>query len=171
MLDSGAELSAGGYKYRDNLFDNTPQKEDEGIAKSIDIIQKVTGDKSQPKGWLVERRSNVSTKLYSLAHKERNLPLVYSSDSCQDDLPYWVPSPTKEQGKGLLMVPFSYDTSDLRFNMMGSGWASPTDWAEYLRDTFDCLYEEGEAGEPKMMTILLHPHIAGHATRTIALEK
>lgn len=81
-------------------------------------------------GWLCERRSNLSTKLYSLAHQERQLPLTYSSDSCQDDLPYWIPSPTKKGG--LLMIPFSYDTSDLRFNMKGSGWASPKDWFEHL---------------------------------------
>lgn len=80
---------------------------------------------------MVERRSNLSVKLYSLAHAERNLPLVYSSDSCQDDVPYWVKSPAGKDD-GLLMVPFSYDCSDLRFNMKGSGWASPKDYCEHL---------------------------------------
>jgi allantoinase len=81
------------------------------------------------------------------------------------------------------MVPFSYDCSDLRFNMRGSGWASPKDYwlhlvcppispfADVQKDTFDCLYEEGEEGEPKMMTVLLHPHIMGHANRTKYLEE
>jgi hypothetical protein len=136
-------------------------------------------------GWLVERRSALSTKLYSLEHQRRQLPLEYSSDSCQDDLPYWIPSPTK--AGGLLMIPFTYDTTDLRFNMRGSGWASPKDWFIYLvrntispgdrdaelsqKDTFDCLYEEGQQGEAKMMTILLHPHIVGRPNRTHWLEE
>lgn len=72
----------------------------------------------------------MSVKLYSLAHKERSLPLLYSSDSNADDLPYWDPSPT---GKGgLLMLPFSYDCTDARFNMRGSGWASPKDYFLHL---------------------------------------
>lgn len=212
ILETGAEISLGGYRWRDNLHEHVePKVEDEEIQKSIDILQSATGDKSLPKGrflsqdqiaessanscghlsgWFVERRSNLSTKLYSLAHESRQLPLVYSSDSCQDDLPYWNPSPAGEASKGLLMVPFSYDTSDLRFNMRGSGWASPADWATYLvswgscvtvrprvtnhilqKDTFDCLYEEAEANESKMMTIVLHPHICGRPNRSLYLER
>ncbi|KAH8883383.1 glycoside hydrolase/deacetylase [Thozetella sp. PMI_491] len=171
ILESGAEISVGGYRWRDNLHDNVaPEVEDMEIQKSIEIIQSATGDKSLPKGWLVERRSNLSTKLYSLAHESSQLPLLYSSDSCQDDLPYWIPSPSGKTDKGLLMIPFSYDTSDLRFNMRGSGWACPADWATYLKDSFDCFYEEAEAGEPKMMTVLLHPHICGRPNRVIHLE-
>lgn len=134
---------------------------------------------------MVERRSALSTKLYTLAHKSRGLPLEYSSDSLQDDLPYWVPSPAKD-GEGLLMVPYTYDTTDLRFNMRGSGWASPKDWFIYMVsrftssiisrayeqcDTLDCLLEEGEEGEAKMMTVLLHPHICGRANRAYWLEE
>jgi hypothetical protein len=36
----------------------------------------------------------------------------------------------------------------------------------HQKDTFECLYMEGERGEGKMMTILLHPHIVGRASRT-----
>ncbi|ORY32009.1 hypothetical protein BCR39DRAFT_525190 [Naematelia encephala] len=168
ILDSGAEISCGGHRYRDNFYVD-PEEEDRLVEKSIDTLQEITGDKTLPKGWLVERRSNLSTKLYSLEHAKRDLPLLYSSDSCQDDLPYWIPSPAK--AGGLLMIPFSYDCTDLRFNMRGSGWASPKDYFLHLRDTFDCLYEEGEQGEPKMMTVLLHPHIIGRPNRTLWLEE
>ncbi|KAK4687079.1 allantoinase, partial [Tremellales sp. Uapishka_1] len=168
ILNSGAEMSCGGHRYRDNFYVD-PKEEDRLISKSIDTLQELTGDDSLPKGWMVERKSNLSVKLYSLEHASRDLPLVYSSDSCADDLPYWVPSPTKSGG--LLMIPYSYDCSDLRFNMRGSGWASPKDWFLHLRDTFDCLYEEAEQGEPKMMTVLIHPHIVGRPNRTFWLEE
>jgi len=116
----------------------------------------------------VDRRSNLSIKLYALANESRGLPLLYSSDSNSDDLPYWTPSPT---GKGgLLMLPLSYDCSDFRFNAKGSGWASPKDYIAHLKDTFDCLYVEGQQGEGRMMTILLHPHIIGRAGRTAWLD-
>lgn len=84
-------------------------------------------------GWLVERQSNLSIKLYTLASKNRQIPLSYSSDSCADDLPYWIPSyASPDKSEGLLMIPFSYNCTDLRFNMRGSGWASPKDYFSHL---------------------------------------
>ncbi|RSH94231.1 hypothetical protein EHS25_004034 [Saitozyma podzolica] len=168
ILDSGAEISLAGDRYLDH-FTTKPEVEDEMINTAIDKLQALTGDKTLPEAWMVERRSNMSIKLYSLAHKERSLPLLYSSDSNADDLPYWDPSPTGEGG--LLMVPFPYDCTDARFNMRGSGWASPKDYFLHLKDTFDCLYMEGEKGEGKMMTVLLHPHIIGRAGRIAWFEK
>ncbi|GFZ42973.1 hypothetical protein JCM24511_00691 [Saitozyma sp. JCM 24511] len=168
IVDSGAEISLAGDRYLDH-FSTKPEVEDKMINTAIDKLQALTGDKTLPEAWMVERRSNMSVKLYSLAHKERSLPLLYSSDSNADDLPYWDPSPT---GKGgLLMLPFSYDCTDARFNMRGSGWASPKDYFLHLKDTFDCLYMEGEKGEGKMMTVLLHPHIIGRAGRIAWFEK
>ena len=79
---------------------------------------------------MTDRRSNLSVKLYSMEHEKRSLPLLYSSDSNSDDLPYWTASPTGNGG--LLMVPFSYDCSDIRFNVKGSGWASPKDYFSHL---------------------------------------
>jgi hypothetical protein len=52
ILESGAELSLGGYRWRDNLHENVaPEVEDAEIQKSIDILQTAAGDKSLPKGW------------------------------------------------------------------------------------------------------------------------
>jgi hypothetical protein len=39
------------------------------------------------------------------------------------------------------------------------------------KDTLDCLYLEGQKGEGKMMTVLLHPHIIGRAGRIAWFEK
>ncbi|EIW66226.1 hypothetical protein TREMEDRAFT_35402 [Tremella mesenterica DSM 1558] len=168
ILEAGHEMSLGGHRWWNNM-DISPETEDELINLSIDKLQELTGDKTLPKGWFMDRRSNISTKLYSLAHSTRNLPLLYSSDSQTDDLPYYQPSLSGES-EGLLMLPMSYDTSDWRFNGKGSGWASPKDFATYLIDTFDCLYAEGSRGEGRMMTVLLHPHIIGRATRTSWFE-
>lgn len=49
ILDSGAELSLGGDRYRDNFY-VPPAEEEKLIEKSIDTIQEFTGDKSLPKG-------------------------------------------------------------------------------------------------------------------------
>lgn len=44
----------------------------------------------------------------------------------------------------------------LVFVAQGAGVSKPDDWFELLRAEFDQLYEEGQAGAPKMMCVLLH---------------
>ena len=85
-------------------------------------------------GWFVDRRSNDSQRLYARAHEERGLTLVYSSDSASDELPFWLPSPLKDEGKadpGLLIVPMTHDTSDVKFNVRGGGFGTPKDFYTY----------------------------------------
>lgn len=58
-------------------------------------------------------------------HKEKNFPLLYSSDTYGDDLPYWVPRPNKEGvGNGLLMIPYTLDNNDVKFGL-ANGFGSP----------------------------------------------
>ncbi|KAL8280051.1 hypothetical protein RQP46_007632 [Phenoliferia psychrophenolica] len=154
----------------------SPEEESKQIGEAIDSLQKITGDTSLPHGWLIDRFSNISPLLYAREHEARQLPLMYSSESSSDELPYWVPSPlaldSKEKAStGMLVIPVAHDTGDFKFVAAGSGWGSPKDFYDYLVDTFDTLYEEGEAGEPKMMTVLLHPHIIGRPGRMAYLEK
>ena len=50
-MESGAEISLGGHRWRDQLHDKIdPKTEDEQINRSIDILQQTTGDKTLPKG-------------------------------------------------------------------------------------------------------------------------
>ena len=50
-MESGAEIRLGGYRWRDQLHDKiAPEVEDEQINRSIDILQRATGDKTLPKG-------------------------------------------------------------------------------------------------------------------------
>lgn len=70
-----------------------------------------------------------------------------------------------------LTLPRHSDLGDLKFNNRGNGWASPKDFYESLKDTFDMFYEEGELGQAKMMTITLHPHIIGRGGRCFYLEE
>jgi peptidoglycan/xylan/chitin deacetylase (PgdA/CDA1 family) len=75
-----------------------------------------------------------------------------------------------ENPKGCLMVPYSYDCNDFKFLNNGPGFRSASSFSEYLINAFDVLYEEGEAGKPKMMTIGLHNRIIGRPGRFKALQ-
>ncbi len=60
------------------------------------------------------------------------------------------------------------ETNDARF--WRGGLVSVGDFYEYLRDTFDCLYREGQT-HPKMMSVGLHCRIAGRPARSMAVER
>lgn len=98
--------------------------------------------------------------------------LLWASDTYADDVPYWIDLPMereKEIPKGCLMVPYSYDCNDFKFHVQGSGFRDPNGFYAHLQNAFDVLYE-GEAGEPKMMTIGLHCRIIGRPGRYKALR-
>ena len=76
--------------------------------------------------------------------------VLYSSDSYADDLPYWVAG-----AKGPhLIIPYTLDANDMRF-VNAQGFSQGEDFFQYLKDSFDLLYAEGEAS-PKMMSVGLH---------------
>ena len=66
------------------------------------------------------------------------------------------------------MVPYSFETNDARF--WRGGLNSVGDFYEYMKDTFDVLYEEGRT-HPKMMSVGLHCRIAGRPARSRALDR
>ncbi len=64
-----------------------------------------------------------------------------------------------------------YDIDDLRFQVSSGSWGSTAACQEYLQNSLDVLYAEGEAGKPKMMTIGLHCRISGKPGRFSVIEK
>ena len=109
-------------------------------------------------------------------HRERNVPLLYCSDTYGADTPYWVQDPYAAvhggEDKGMLMIPYSLCTNDHRFFVAeGPGVSKPDDWFDMLRAEFDQLYEEGKAGAPKMMTIAMHNRFVCKPARFMALRR
>ncbi|KAK4987289.1 hypothetical protein LTR50_004715 [Elasticomyces elasticus] len=148
-----------------------PAEEKAMIRKGIESITKVCG--APPKGRYYGRLSPRSHALVWDVYKEMGIPLLWMSDSYADDVPYWkdVPSETgKENPEGMLMVPYSYDCNDFKFNVP-TGFSAPHDFYDHLKNAFDILYEEGTEGMPKMMTIGLHCRITGKPARLAALKK
>ena len=90
---------------------------------------------------------------------------LYDRDALNDELPYWV----EVGGKPHLVIPYSYETNDNRYDQ-GHGFAHADDFYRYLRDAFDLLYEEG-AEHPKLMSIGLHDRLVGRPARAVALIK
>jgi peptidoglycan/xylan/chitin deacetylase (PgdA/CDA1 family) len=90
---------------------------------------------------------------------------LYDSDSYSDDLPYF----EKRNNKKQLIVPYTLDNNDMRF-ATNQGFNSGDQFYNYLKDSFDVLYKEGEAN-PKMMSVGLHCRIVGRPGRLKSLER
>ncbi|KAM0753324.1 glycoside hydrolase/deacetylase [Meredithblackwellia eburnea MCA 4105] len=168
MIASGHEIAGHGYRWID--YSKVSYEEEAAhVGAMIDGLTHATNG-VPPAGYYVGRHSLDTLKLLSDAHRARGIPLLYSSDTYSDDLPYWVPRPGGTKDEGLLMIPYALDTNDFKFGI-ANGFGSPDDFYSYLRAAFDYLYEEGRSGRPTMMSIGLHGRISGKPARAFALRR
>ncbi len=158
MLEADWEIASHGLKWID-YRDFDIEREREHLHEAIRIHTEVTG--SRPLGWYTGRTSVNSV---DLASEEGGF--LYVSDTYDDDLPYW-----REHWSGpQLVIPYTLDANDMRF-ATAQGFNSGDQFFAYLKDTFDTLYAEGEAGSPKMMSIGLHCRLVGRPGRAAALAR
>ncbi len=115
---------------------------------AINSIKNIFGNR--PLGWYTGR-SSPNTR--DLVMEEGGF--LYSSDSYSDDLPYW----EKKGKKKLLIIPYTLDNNDMRF-ATNQGFNTGDHFFNYLKDSFDVLYEEGKIS-PKMMSVGLHCRLIG----------
>jgi allantoinase len=132
--------------------------EREHMRAATAILSELFG--KPPLGWYTGRDGPNTGRL--LAEQGGYL---YSADSYADDLPYYVPQKNGPQ----LIVPYTLDANDMRF-ASPQGFNTATHFYEYLRDSFDALYAEGESA-PKMLSIGMHARILGRPGRIVALQK
>lgn len=169
-VEEGHDVASHAYRWVDH-HDLSVETEKEHIRKAITVLKGLTG--YVPKGWYYGRPSPHSRTLIPQVYEEMGEELVWQSDTYADDVPYWIDLPLerdKNNPKGCLMVPYSYDCNDFKFHVQGSGFRDPNGFFTHLKNAFDVLYEEGEAGEPKMMSIGLHCRIIGRPGRFKALR-
>ncbi len=159
MLQAGWEIASHGLKWVEHK-DMSEADERASIAEAIRIHKEVTGER--PLGWYTGRCSMNTTKLVM-----EEGGFMYSSDDYSDDLPYWLP---KADGTRHLIIPYTLDANDMRF-ATPQGFNTGEHFYQYLKDSFDCLYAEGKAGSPKMMSIGLHCRLVGRPGRALGLAK
>ena len=157
IKESNFEIVSHGYKWIDYQFINE-DIEKEHIIKSYEIIKSIFGE--YPLGWYTGRTSPNTRRLVV-----ENTKVIYDSDSYSDDLPYW----EKINDKQHLIIPYTLDNNDMRF-ATNQGFNSGEQFFQYLKDSFDCLYKEGETN-PKMMSIGLHCRLIGRPGRIQSLLK
>uniref|UniRef100_UPI002FDB1D42 2-oxo-4-hydroxy-4-carboxy-5-ureidoimidazoline decarboxylase n=1 Tax=Yoonia sp. TaxID=2212373 RepID=UPI002FDB1D42 len=158
MKKAGWEIASHGLKWVEHK-DMSADEERAAIREAIRLHTEVVG--APPRGWYTGR---CSMNTVDLAAAEGDL--AYIADSYADDLPYWV----KAGGKDQLIVPYTMDCNDMRFAIQ-AGFSTGDQFESYLKDSFDVLYAEGQAGAPRMLSIGLHCRLAGRPGRALALKR
>ena len=90
---------------------------------------------------------------------------LYDADSYADELPYW----ETVSGKPHLVVPYTLEANDMRLTT-AQGFGNGEHFFQYLKDSFDLLYAEGET-KPRMMSVGLHCRVVGRPGRAQALAR
>ncbi|MCC4859510.1 allantoinase PuuE [Vibrio splendidus] len=157
MVEAGHEICSHGYRWIDYQYIDESEERDH-MTKAIEIIQQVTGQR--PQGWYTGRTGPNTRRLVA-----EEGGFLYDSDAYDDDLPYW----HTETGHPQLVIPYTLDVNDMRFST-AQGFNSGEQFFQYLKDTFDTLYIEGETA-PKMMSVGLHCRLIGRPGRIAALRR
>ena len=151
------EIAAHGYRWID-YQDVKKSVEKKHMQQAIKTIKDIFG--SRPLGWYTGR---CSPNTRDLVFDDGGF--LYDSDSYSDDLPYWEYRGKKKQ----LIIPYTLDNNDMRF-ATNQGFNTGDHFYNYLKDSFDTLYEEGKT-TPKMMSVGLHCRLIGRPGRIQSLKK
>lgn len=154
-ISEGHELVSHHYRWVD--YQTMAEAEEKRhIDLAFEALERIGG--TRVVGWMTGRPSQNTRRL--LARTGR---LIYDRDSLNDELPYWV----LVEGRPHLVVPYSFETNDNRFSE-NSGFSTGAEFARYMIDCFETLYEEGRT-EPKMMSLALHDRLIGRPGRITGL--
>jgi putative urate catabolism protein len=157
IINGNYEIAAHGYRWID-YQDVKKSIEKKHMQQAIKTIKDIFG--SRPLGWYTGR---CSPNTRDLVFDDGGF--LYDSDSYSDDLPYWEFRGKKKQ----LIIPYTLDNNDMRF-ATNQGFNTGDHFYNYLKDSFDALYEEGKTN-PKMMSVGLHCRLIGRPGRIQSLKK
>lgn len=157
LYADGHEICSHGYRWIDYQYVDEGT-EREHMQQAIRAIENVTGER--PLGWYTGRTSPNTRRLVV-----EEGGFLYDADDYNDDLPFW----DTQHGKAHLVIPYTLDVNDMRF-ATSQGFNSGEQFFQYLKDSFDVLYAEGQR-TPRMMSVGLHCRLAGRPGRFAALER
>ena len=162
FVELGHEIVCHGWRWiHYQQIDEATEREHMRLA--LDVIEQMTG--ARPLGWYTGRDSPNTRRL--VVDDGR---LLYDSDYYGDDLPFWT-QVTRSDGATVphLIVPYSLDTNDMRFGLP-QGFSHGDPFFQYLKDSFDVLYAEGEE-RPAILNIGMHCRLLGRPGRFLALQR
>ncbi len=158
MKSAGWEIASHGLKWVEHK--DMPEDEERAqIAEAVRLHTEVVGER--PRGWYTGR---CSVNTVRLTAEEGGFDWI--SDTYDDDLPYWLELEDRDQ----LVIPYTLEANDMRF-ATAPGYTTGEQFYQYLKDAFDELYREGQAGRAKMMSVGLHCRLIGRPGKIAGLRR
>ncbi|QBJ78700.1 allantoinase PuuE [Aquitalea sp. USM4] len=162
FVEQGHELACHGYRWL-HYQDIDVGLEREHMQRCVEIVQQYTGE--HPAGWYTGRDSPNTRRLVV-----EEGGFLYDADNYGDELPFWTEVRLHNgECKPHLVLPYTLDVNDMRF-ASPQGFNTGKHFYQYLKDSFDVLYAEGESS-PAMLSIGLHCRLIGRPGRFAALQK
>jgi allantoinase len=158
----GHEIACHGWRWV-NYQEVDEATERHHMAMAMDALTRLTGQRAL--GWYTGRDSPATRRLVADFGG-----FEYDSDYYGDDLPFWM-KVKKTNGEVVpqLIVPYTLDCNDMRFSLP-HGYSHGDPFFQYLKDSFDVLYAEGQT-RPRMMSIGMHCRLLGRPGRITALQR
>jgi allantoinase len=157
FMTAGHEVASHGWRWI-NYQHVALEVEREHMQRAIEVHRKLIGER--PLGWYTGRTSPNTRRLVV-----ENGGFIYDADDYNDELPWY----DTRYGQPQLVVPYTLDANDMRF-ATPQGFNSGEQFYQYLKDSFDVLYEEGRRA-PRMMSVGLHCRLVGRPGRLASLER
>jgi len=157
IVAAGHDVCAHGYRWGSQWnMDRAAEKQE--ISNAAIAIERYTG--KRPLSWFSKGGFSAHTR--ELLAEEG---FVYDCDSFNDDIPYYI----RVNEKPWLIVPYAVDTNDGKW-WINNGWNDGGQFFDYLKDSFDLLYDEGRTN-PKMLSVGLHSRVCGRPGRAMAVKR
>jgi peptidoglycan/xylan/chitin deacetylase (PgdA/CDA1 family) len=157
IRDGGYDVCSHGWRWVKH-FELDEAEERAQIHRAAASIARSVGQ--APEGWYCRYGPSANTRRLVAEHGG----FLYDSDYYGEELPFWL----TVEGRPHLVVPYSLTNNDAK---QAGAIATADQWFSFVRDAFDMLYEEGAAGQPKMMSVGLHMRLIGHPARATGLKR
>jgi allantoinase len=126
MVEAGHEIVSHHYRWIN--YQHVPiAVERRHVRLAVEALTEVAG--VRPVGWMTGRPSPNTRRLIV-----EEGGFLYDRDALNDELPYWV----EVSGRRHLVIPYSYETNDNRFDG-NLGFSTGDDFFTYMKDTFDII--------------------------------
>jgi peptidoglycan/xylan/chitin deacetylase (PgdA/CDA1 family) len=161
VVRRGHEIVAHGWT-NDNLGENiTPESELKDVVDTMAAIEKAVG--VRPDGWSSPGSKGSDAKYEALVTQAN---VAWIGDDASDDVPFV----REMHGRNVVIMPRNnFPANDLTLWLWPAN--APSVYFESFRDAFDELYEEGEAGSPKWIELVIHCHIGARPGLTRVIRK
>lgn len=154
------EIGVHGWVHEEPSTIGDAAKEQQLLTKAIDYLTQATGKK--PVGY---RAPSWDFSPYTL-DQIRKAGFLYDSSMMAMDEPYELVS--KGENTGLIELPINWIADDYPYYEPEAAGSLPSPDAVFqiYKGEFDAAYQEGT-----MFILTMHPHITGHRSRIVALER